>query len=203
MDCETCHTAINTWVAGQLLQEPHTEETLDDAVLIHIAHCHACSVHFAAANQTLGNTGYAATAPADAVQRITRAVMHKTRKSRQFPGGKIALIAAVAVLMLIPFTRERTPFSEPDANVQQITLSLEAPEAETVVVAGDWNGWDTETHHLAKHTQQGVWEIELQLEKGTDYRYQFIIDGKDWIADPNAYLTVDDGFGGVNSVLEL
>lgn len=201
MDCETCHAAINTWFSQQLLLGSQRDTPLDDEVLEHISHCHSCSVHFAIANQALGKTDYEMIVPTDAAQRITQTVMNKTRTQHRFAIRKIALIAAAAVLMILPFARERTVFSQSD--VQQITLTLEAPEAETVVVAGDWNGWDTEVHRLAKHNQRGVWEIELQLKKGTDYRYQFIIDGTDWIADPNAYLTVADGFGGVNSVLEL
>jgi glycosidase len=45
----------------------------------------------------------------------------------------------------------------------------------------------------------GSWSVELELDPGS-YEYKFVIDGTDWVADPGNPNTVDDGFGGVNSV---
>jgi hypothetical protein len=33
------------------------------------------------------------------------------------------------------------------------------------------------------------------------YEYGFLVDGKDWTADPNADGFTADGFGGENSIL--
>jgi hypothetical protein len=49
----------------------------------------------------------------------------------------------------------------------------------------------------------GVWEIEIPLKKGEEHQYQFLVDGESWIPDPEAPLQVGDGFGGVNSVLQI
>ena len=84
-----------------------------------------------------------------------------------------------------------------------VRFYLEAPSASTVALVGDWNDWDGEAHLLRDVEGDGLWETEIRLVPGREYRYQFFIDGKEWIADPGAPLSVDDGFGGKNSVLQL
>ena len=45
----------------------------------------------------------------------------------------------------------------------------------------------------------GGWTVTHAFAAGT-YQYKLIIDGTTWIADPTNANTVDDGFGGKNSV---
>jgi len=84
-----------------------------------------------------------------------------------------------------------------------VRLVFEAPEARSVTVAADWNQWRPETHPLTDEDGDGVWEIHLRLQRGRDYQYQFVIDGSQWVADPGARVQIDDGFGGVNSLLNI
>ncbi|HUH03230.1 MAG TPA: alpha-amylase family glycosyl hydrolase, partial [Kofleriaceae bacterium] len=51
---------------------------------------------------------------------------------------------------------------------------------------------------IAMSRSGDAWVAELTLEPGT-YQYKFVVDGT-WIADPGNPTTVDDGFGGTNSV---
>jgi glycosidase len=44
-----------------------------------------------------------------------------------------------------------------------------------------------------------AWTVDVTLDPGT-YEYKFVVDGDTWIADPANPTTIDDGFGGVNSV---
>ena len=46
----------------------------------------------------------------------------------------------------------------------------------------------------------GIWPILKELPKGR-YEYKFVIDRNSWVKDPNALDTIDDGYGGENSVL--
>lgn len=94
---------------------------------------------------------------------------------------------------------------EPAAPQETITvrLTLEAPSAESVAVVGDWNGWDPSEHRMRDKNGDGVWELTLKVEKGGEYQYQFLINGKKWVPDPKAPLKVKDGFGGTNSVLDI
>jgi glycosidase len=51
---------------------------------------------------------------------------------------------------------------------------------------------------------EGVrWRTELSLPDGTVVRYKFLVNGTDWLTDPNNPNTEPDGVGGVNSVLTV
>ena len=45
-----------------------------------------------------------------------------------------------------------------------------------------------------------IWSIEKNLSPGR-YEYKFVVDRNTWVEDPNAIETIDDGYGGKNSVL--
>ena len=70
-------------------------------------------------------------------------------------------------------------------------------------MVGDWNGWNPDAHPLTDDNGDGIWETEIKLHPGKEYRYQFYIDKEIWIADPDAPLAIEDGFGGVNSILRI
>ncbi|MCD6329772.1 MAG: glycogen-binding domain-containing protein, partial [Candidatus Cloacimonetes bacterium] len=81
-----------------------------------------------------------------------------------------------------------------------IRFLYKAPDASQVSVAGDFNDWDTSKHIMSKN-RDGIWEISVPLETGT-YMYKFVVDGN-WIADPDNPKQQDDGYGGVNSLVEV
>jgi len=45
----------------------------------------------------------------------------------------------------------------------------------------------------------GAWTVTQTFQAG-DYQYKFIVDATQWIPDPGNPNSVDDGFGGTNSV---
>jgi hypothetical protein len=47
----------------------------------------------------------------------------------------------------------------------------------------------------------GWWEALLVIEPGS-YEYVYVIDG-DWVTPPEAKVTVNDGFGGRNGILDV
>lgn len=47
----------------------------------------------------------------------------------------------------------------------------------------------------------GTWTLTSLVEPFGRHEYKLVIDGTDWIADPNADELIPDGFGGQNSVL--
>lgn len=85
----------------------------------------------------------------------------------------------------------------------EVHLYLDAPQAQSVAVAGDWNDWDASAHRLADPDGDGVWEVTFSVERGREYEYQFLIDDSRWTSDPAAAISVDDGFGGENSILDI
>lgn len=84
-----------------------------------------------------------------------------------------------------------------------VRFEIQAPGAQTVSLAGDFNGWDMNATPLSDENHDGVWTIELPLKAGRVYKYMFVIDGSKWVPDPSARRSIDDGFGGKDSVLDL
>ena len=68
----------------------------------------------------------------------------------------------------------------------------------TVHLAGEFNAWSTSADPLTKGAD-GTWTITKKLAAGR-YPYKFVIDGGTWKDDPSAKESVDDGFGGKNSI---
>ncbi len=109
-------------------------------------------------------------------------------------------VAAMLILGISLFSilyRVGTPNDE-----VTVRFVLTAPEANTVSLVGDFNNWKP-TKLVLKDRKDGRWEITVKLKKGKVYTYNFLINGKQWIIDPNSYAIVDDGFGGKSSLLKL
>jgi hypothetical protein len=147
------------------------------------------------------------------VDRVDARVRSGIAKAQRKRRGRTRLVpAGAAMLMLLIFAAGagllRSPFSPLSPAVSEqsgavvVRFVLEAPAAAEVAVVGDWNGWDPQADRLAR-TDDGVWEVEIPLVPEQEYRYQFLIDGEEWMADPNSILQVEDGFGSVNSVLDI
>jgi len=82
-----------------------------------------------------------------------------------------------------------------------VRLVLLQPEAHSVSVAGDFNGWNPAQTKLER-SEGGLWTATIALKPGR-YQYMFVIDGKQWIADPFAADDAGDGFGSQNAVLDV
>lgn len=112
-----------------------------------------------------------------------------------------------ALIVAAPFALGRGTAAMPDATVadrsaaQQIFVHfrLDAPEATSVYLAGDFTGW--EPSYELHETSPGVWTVAVPLDPGV-HDYAFVVDGARWTPDPLA-AAVDDGFGGVNSRLSI
>jgi hypothetical protein len=77
-------------------------------------------------------------------------------------------------------------------------LSIRAPRATRVEVAGDFNEW---TLVRATRADNGVWYADLAIPPG-QYRYAFKVDGREWRV-PDGATAVDDGFGGTSAWLTV
>lgn len=80
--------------------------------------------------------------------------------------------------------------------------------ATTVWVSGSWLARDDiwpetpEDGALELVEDAGEFSLTTLIEPIGRHEYKLIIDGDEWIADPSNPDTVDDGFGGLNSVLD-
>lgn len=83
---------------------------------------------------------------------------------------------------------------------REVEIVFAAPQAATVAVVGDFNGWNPQSTHLVRANHEGLWRARLRLAPGV-YQYGFVLDGTTWVSDPSAKTALADGFGGKNSVI--
>lgn len=117
----------------------------------------------------------------------------------------LALAAGLGALMLLP-TVGRAPDAAPTSTATADTVYLvrfviAAPGAQTVSVAGDFNGWSSTQTPLEDADGSGQWSVTLPLRAGL-HEYAFVVDGKRWVADPFA-ASARDEFGELSSVLRV
>lgn len=74
--------------------------------------------------------------------------------------------------------------------------------AQSVALAGDFNGWNQAAHPLKKDGS-GLWLVDITTPEPGRYQYKFIVDDKRWIEDPSNGMKVSDGYGGLNSLLVI
>lgn len=84
--------------------------------------------------------------------------------------------------------------------VRVIKFVLVAPQASHVALVGDFNRWDTDATPMLRTRTGGTWSVTLPLREGR-HLYAFVVDGKQWVADPSAPLAPVDGYGVPNSVV--
>src|SRR5215472_15620395 len=82
--------------------------------------------------------------------------------------------------------------------VGRVSFELVRPDAKSVYVAGSFNDWKPEKAPLSP-TGNGRWVGDLTLKPGR-HEYLFVVDGQ-WMPDPNAKESVQNPFGGRNSIL--
>ena len=74
--------------------------------------------------------------------------------------------------------------------------------AQSVHVAGSFNGWSKDATPLTDDDKDGVFEATVTLDRAR-HTYKFVINGSQWIQDKENPKADADGMGGFNSVLDL
>ncbi len=75
------------------------------------------------------------------------------------------------------------------------------PNARKVQIAGDFNHWQPENTIMEKISNDGAWQIKLNLAPGK-YRYRLVVDGK-WQQDPYNEDVEMNPYGDYNSLLTV
>lgn len=212
MRCDDCRSYINQWLERQIHNTGGTQAptAIDPDILTHTSQCPECAKILKTAGLIAGQESFDTACPEGLEDRVAQTVLDKIKQNDQhrrvakWPVPYRYLLAAAAlVLAFVPFMITRGMSEVGKSATAHVRLHIEEPQAKQVYVVGDWNNWDIQAQSLAKDSEAGIWSIEISLERGRDYQYQFVIDGEHWKSDPNAYLQVDDGFGGKNSVIEM
>lgn len=99
----------------------------------------------------------------------------------------------------------QAPDPAPYKDCAPITFSVDAGKGEhTVWLSGTFNGWAAtadKADALSDPKNTGTWTLDKKLPAGVQ-QYKFIVDGK-WLADKANPNQTPDGFGGMNSVIEV
>jgi 1,4-alpha-glucan branching enzyme len=78
-----------------------------------------------------------------------------------------------------------------------------ANSAKTIFLVGDFNGWNSQKNPLKK-ASRGYFSTTIDLDKGKEYQFRYLIDEKDWINDPRADRYVYNDFANCdNSVVSV
>lgn len=84
---------------------------------------------------------------------------------------------------------------------EPVQFVLHASRARSVHLVGDFNDWDPAATPL-RHDGGTVWSVTLPLAPGR-YRYTFVVDGREWVADPGEPPALGDDFGRPTSVITV
>lgn len=125
------------------------------------------------------------------------AVAFAAARERRSHTGRLLGLAAAALLASVLVGRQWLRGLPAAVSVRFVLRG--APEAGQVALVGDFNGWNLSATPLARASSDPVWAVDVRMRPGR-YGYAFVVDGRQWIADPTAPLTPDD-FGRPTSVI--
>ena len=146
------------------------------------------------------------------IQRImpnvspVRGMIRWLTNTRPINVSPLAAAAVVTGLILIALGPRLGLLSVPEvASVAPSTVfvqfAVEAPRAESVELVGDFNSWEP-TIALEDLDGDGVWTGRVLLETGV-HEYMFVLDGTNWVPDPNSDSYAADEFGQRNSIVAI
>lgn len=91
---------------------------------------------------------------------------------------------------------------EKKKTIPSTEFSLYAPNASEVFLAGDFNGWESDSKDYKLRKFKGnIWKKKVTLKPGR-YEYQFVVDGQ-WWCDPENDNRVTNPYCTENSVVEV
>jgi 1,4-alpha-glucan branching enzyme len=86
--------------------------------------------------------------------------------------------------------------------VCKVTFTLpEAVKAETAYLVGDFNNWDERATPMKKAKKAGPFSVTLELDKGREYQFRYLVNNTEWHNDWHADKYVPNPFSGDNSVV--
>lgn len=110
-----------------------------------------------------------------------------------------------------PPTEQAVSMQEMNQSVQKVSTEAEEVllrfvyidgDAQSVAVAGDFSNWKPIALNKQEVNGEQVWSGMVSLSRG-EHHYMFVKNGNEWVTDPMAPVTRDDGFGNKNAVVYL
>lgn len=165
-------------IVDELQQPVRLDESFERRVMVRVRRLHA-------QRRRRGVVGWIGTA--------TRVTHH--------PGWAAALAAGIVAVVTLGVMRNRLqPPASSGVPLEPVQFVLVAPTARSVAVVGDFNDWGLNDSALVATNHQGVWSVTAPVPAGV-HRYAFVVNGKEWVADPSAPRSAGDDFGLPSSAL--
>ena len=101
--------------------------------------------------------------------------------------NRIAGLTLAAALALLVAGAAFAGVSKVDGGIE---FTFDDPSAGSVSLTGDFNNWNMNAEPLTQDAD-GVWRVVLDLQPG-QYEYKFVVNGSEWIADPENPRVVGD-----------
>ena len=74
----------------------------------------------------------------------------------------------------------------------------ELTEVEKVHVVGEFNDWSTSATHM-KRSKNGVFSVSVDLKKGQEYQFRYLLDDHLWANDTEADKSASTPYGDANN----
>jgi hypothetical protein len=203
MDCRQVRELMKTWEKTGAL-----DESVLPGMETHIEGCESCKKQYSVLLPFIFRDGNGESGLASALddtvpnlEQIKKKLIrtkHKRGFSPLLIGVLVMGVAVIAAGLMLFVVQPGLA-----AHEVKVEFTLFAPDARSVELMGDFTDWEKHKISMKGPDSGGVWRTDVKLEKGKVYKYNFIINGEQSIADPNSPYEVDDGFGGVSSILQL
>ena len=85
----------------------------------------------------------------------------------------------------------------------RVIVTFEIPDsvwADHIHLVGDFNDWDRQSLPF-RHNGRDGWQVELELERGGEYHFRYLVDGDHWRSDRHADRHVVGADGSYHSVV--
>ena len=117
-----------------------------------------------------------------------------------FAIGVLAIAAAFVFLLFRSNSKSGATAASGDTAKVNVVFRTYAPDANSVIVSGNFNAWQTNQLYLQKQVN-GFWEIGISLSPGR-YEYKFLVDSE-WVHDKlnPVKVPVPAPFWGYNSII--
>lgn len=205
MNCGEARAFVDAWERG----EDGAVKASVGEFAAHLGACDRCAREFGTLLPLMQRDAGVAPGETQVPRGFSDRVMGAIPAERGSRGGRgtrvgrlVPALAAAAALFIVGIGIG-LHFGSRSSDIVRVTFMLYAPDAKSVQLAGDFSSWNPGDFALKKVGTAGMWEVQVPLQRGRVYVYNFVINGTTWIADPRASGTVDDGFGGSSSLLRL
>jgi 1,4-alpha-glucan branching enzyme len=91
----------------------------------------------------------------------------------------------------------------PSSNKNKVIVTFEIPGsvwADRIHLVGDFNDWDHESMPFRLNGRDN-WQVEVELERGREVRFRYLVDGAYWRSDRQADRHAAASDGAYDSVV--